>query len=178
MTGARLHTHSRGAARVLLAALTLASGFDPSRVLAAQSLELELATLNGNAFVKISDFPDRAVLINVWGTECPPCIEETPLLNAQSRIYPNMQFVGIGTDDRISSLRFAGRFHVGYPELQAPKDPGGLLRRLGDLDGALPFTVVLDVRHRICAQRMGEVDAQWIAAAAQKCAGPPVKIIS
>jgi len=154
---------------IVLVALALASGFAPSRASAADSLEFKLATLDGHAFVKLSEFPHRPVLINVWGTECPPCMKETPLLNAQSQIYTNVQFLGIGTDDRISSLLFARRYHVSYPQLQAPKDPNGLLRKLGDPHGALPFTVVLDTQHRICAQRMGEVDAQWIAAAVHEC---------
>ena len=154
---------------VLLAVLALASGFAPGRALAADSLGFTLATLDGHAFVRLSDFPNRLVLINVWGTECPPCMKETPLLNAQSQIYRNVQFLGIGTDDRISSLLFASRYHVSYPQLQAPKDPDGLLRKLGDPHGALPFTVVLDTQHRICAQRMGEVDAQWIATAVRDC---------
>jgi thiol-disulfide isomerase/thioredoxin len=167
-----LQEHSKGAGWALLTAVVLASGFDPSRALAADRLEFELATLNGNAFVKIADFPNRAVLINIWGTECPPCVKETPLLNAQSQIYKNVQFLGIATDDRMSSLRFASRFNVRYPQLQAPKDPSGLLRRLGDPHGALPFTVVLDSQHRICAQRLGEVDAGWIAAAVRQCSAP------
>jgi len=132
-------------------------------------MEFELATLDGSAFIKLDDFANRPILINVWGTECPPCVKETPLLNAQSQIYKNVQFLGIGTDDRISSLRFANRFHVRYPELQAPKNPSGLLRKLGDTVGALPFTVVLDTEHRICASRLGGVDADWIASAVKQC---------
>jgi len=154
---------------ILLTMLALALGFAPSRAPAAESLEFTLATLDGHAFVRLSDFLNRLVLINVWGTECPPCMKETPLLNAQSKIYTNVQFLGIGTDDRISSLLFASRFHVSYPQLQAPKDPNGLLRELGDLHGALPFTVMLDTQHQICARRMGEVDAQWIATAVRDC---------
>ena len=164
-----MHGHSRGAGRTVLTVLALASGLDPSHACAAERLEFELATLGGNAFVKIADFPNRAVLINVWGTECPPCIQETPLLSAQSQIYTNVQFLGIATDDRISSLRFATRFHVRYPQLQAPKNPTGLLRRLGDSKGALPFTVVLDAEHRICASHLGEVDAEWIRSAMKAC---------
>jgi len=72
----------------------------------------------------------------------------------------------------MSSLRFASRFNVRYPQLQAPKDPSGLLLRLGDPHGALPFTVVLDSQHRICIQRLGEVDAGWIAAAVRQCSAP------
>jgi len=152
-----------------LAGAFLVNGLAPTAV-AADRLEIELATLNGSAFVKLDDFANRAILINVWGTECPPCVEETPLLNAQSQIYTNVQFLGIGTDDRISSLRFANRFHVRYPELRVPQDPGGLLRRLGDSNGALPFTVVLDTQHRICARRLGAVDAEWIRSAVKACA--------
>jgi thiol-disulfide isomerase/thioredoxin len=165
-----LHPHSRGAAWSVLTALALACGLDPSRASAPERLQFELATLDGKAFVKISDFPNRAVLINIWGTECPPCVEETPLLNAQSRIYTKVQFLGIATDARISSLRFARRFQVRYPQLQAPMNPSGLLRRLGDSGGALPFTVVLDTEHRICASRLGEVDAKWIGSVVQACA--------
>ena len=165
-----MQEHTRSAACTVLTVLALASGFDPSRVWAADRLEFELPTLNGHAFVKISDFPHRAVLINLWGTECPPCIQETPLLDAQSRIHTDVQFLGIATDDRIASLRFASRFHVRYLQLQAPKNPSGLLRRLGDAKGALPFTVVLDTEHRICASHLGEVDAEWITSAVKACA--------
>lgn len=159
-----------GLVRALPLVLALAAGADPGRALAADSLGFTLATLDGHAFVRVSDFPDRPVLINVWGTECPPCMRETPLLNAQARVYPNVQFLGIGTDDRMSSLLFARRYRVSYPQLQAPTNPAGLLRKLGDPHGALPFTVMLDARHRICAQHLGEVDAQWIAAAVHECA--------
>lgn len=165
-----MRRRTRGMGWILPTVLALASACDPGRALAAGSLGFTLATLDGHAFVRVSDFPGRPVLINIWGTECPPCMRETPLLSAQARIYPNVQFLGIGTDDRMSSLLFARRYHVSYPQLQAPVNPDGLLRKLGDPHGALPFTVMLDARHRICAQRMGEVDAQWIAAAVHECA--------
>jgi len=169
MVEATVHNRISSIAAFALAGAFLASAFAPTPVFAAERMEFQLATLNGTAFVKLDDFVNRAILINVWGTECPPCVKETPLLNAQSQIYTNVQFLGIGTDDRMSSLRFANRFQVHYPQLQAPKDPSGLLRRLGDLHGALPFTVVLDTEHRMCASRLGEVNAEWIAAAVKKC---------
>lgn len=162
--------HLRDSIRIWLTLLAFAAGCGAGRALAADSLGFTLATLDGRAFVRVSDFPDRAVLINVWGTECPPCMKETPLLNAQARIHTNVQFLGIGTDDRMSSLLFARRYHVSYPQLQAPTNPNGLLRKLGDPHGALPFTVVLDARHRICARHLGEVDVQWIDAAVHECA--------
>jgi len=131
-------------------------------------MELELATLDGSAFVRLSDFPGRAVLINVWDTECPGCVKETALLNAQARMHPQVQFLGIATGDRRASIRFTSQFQVPYPQLQAPKDPAGLLRRLGDPHQGLPFTLLLDAGHRICASRLGEVDAHWIDVALKK----------
>jgi thiol-disulfide isomerase/thioredoxin len=131
-------------------------------------MELQLATLDGSAFLKLSDFPGKAVLINIWDTECPACVKETPFLNAQSRIYPQVQFLGIATGDRVTSLRFSRQFHVGYPQLQSPHDPSGLLRRLGDPHQGLPFTVMLEAGHTVCASRLGAVDAAWIADAVRK----------
>jgi len=153
-----------------LAGALLGSALAPAPAAAAGRMEFELPTLSGRDFIKLDDFAGRPVLINVWGTECPPCIIETPLLSAQSQTHKNVQFLGVGADERMASLRFINRFHVQYPQLQAPKDPSGLLRRLGDLDGALPFTVVLDTQHRICASRRGAVDAVWIGNAVSKCA--------
>lgn len=167
-----MHHHVSRVGAFALAGALLACGFAPTPAVAADKMEFELATLNGGKFVRLDEFAGRPILINVWGTECPPCVQETPLLNAQSQVYTNVQFVGIATDDRISSLRFADTFHIQYPQLQAPKDPTGLLRRLGDTHGALPFTVVLDTEHRICASRLGEVDAEWIAAAVSQCSAP------
>lgn len=164
--------HSRFG-KAWLSALTgalFAVGVAPAVATAANTLKFELATLDGRAFVKLDDFADRAILINLWGTECPPCIQETPLLAAQSHIYSNVQFLGIATDGRIASLRFTSRAHVSYPQLQAPTNPAGLLRRLGDLGGALPFTVVLDKKHRICTSHLGAVDADWIGNAVRMCA--------
>jgi hypothetical protein len=36
--------------------------------------------------------------------------------------------------------------------------------------GALPYTVVLNGGHQICATRLGELDAAWLAAAMVDCA--------
>lgn len=165
-----MQNHVGIVAAFALATAFLAGVFAPTAGVAADRLEFELATLDGDRFVKLDDFAGRPMLINVWGTECPPCIIETPLLSAQSQIYPKVQFLGIGADDRIASLLFINRLHIRYPQLQAPKNSSGLLRRLGDSQGALPFTVVLDAGHRICAKRQGAVDAAWILGAMNTCA--------
>ena len=153
--------------RLACAAIFICAGRSAGAVAPGQ-IDLHLATLDGSAFVRLSDFPDRAILINIWDTECPACVKETAFLNAQARIYPQVQFLGIATGERIASIRFSRQFHVSYPQLQAPHDPSGLLRRLGDPRQGLPFTVMLDAGHRVCATRLGAVDANWMADAVRK----------
>lgn len=132
----------------------------------------ELPLLDGSKFVRAADFSGRPLLVNFWASECPPCVNEMPLLAAQAARHPAAQFIGVAVDGRARALRFLwGRPSV-YPQLEAPRQPEVLLRRFGNLQAALPFTVVLDPAQRICASRQGEVDARWISAALAACAAP------
>lgn len=133
-------------------------------------LKLQLPMLDGSRFVQLSDFADRVVVLNFWGSECPPCVRELPLLAALSRQHPNVQFLGIATDPRELAKRFVSQFHPDYPQLIAINRPEILMRRLGNSSGGLPYTVVLDANHGLCASHLGEVDQAWLASALSGCA--------
>lgn len=136
---------------------------------APPAMTLELPKLDGSAFVRLDSYAGRPVLLNFWGSECPPCIAELPLLFAQAPRHPGLQFLGIAVDQRAAATGFLARLQPTYPQLIASTQPEVLMRRFGNKAGALPFTVVVDARHEVCASRLGEVDAAWIAAAAQTC---------
>ena len=159
------------AARMLWAVVAAASCGLP--VAAAPAMGLELPMLDGTTFVTLDDYAGRPVLLNFWGSECPPCLAELPLLFAQAPRHPQLQFLGIAVDQRPAAARFLARLQPSYPQLVASTRPEVLLRRFGNKAGALPYTVVLDGRHEVCASRLGEVDAAWIAAAAQTCGTAP-----
>jgi thiol-disulfide isomerase/thioredoxin len=144
-------------------------------VAAPPALTLELPKLDGTAFVRLDDYAGRPVLLNFWGSECPPCIAELPLLFAQAPRHPGLQFLGIAVDQRAAASRFLSRLQPTYPQLVASTQPEVLLRRFGNKAGALPFTVVVDTRREVCASRLGDVDAAWIAAAAQACGAAPAR---
>ena len=138
-------------------------------------MDLELAALDGAQFVRLSShagLAGRPVLINFWGSECPPCIREMPLLNAQAQLHPQIAFIGIAVDDRQHALRYAQQQGMTYLQLAAPSQPGALLQRFGDRINALPYTVMLDASHRICEAHLGEVDAAWLLEAASACSHP------
>lgn len=136
-------------------------------------MQLELPTLDGERFVRLDDFAGQAMLLNFWGSECPPCVREMPLLFAHAGRTPGLSFLGIAVDTRDDALRFLGSRRVPYPQLLASTHPEVVMRRFGNKIGALPFTVVLNRRHQICTSKLGEVDAAWLDAAARACADTP-----
>lgn len=165
--------HFVSALRVMAAlGMTAVCGWS---VAAPPAMALDLPKLDGTAFVRLDDYAGRPVLLNFWGSECPPCIAELPTLFAQAQRHPGLQFLGIAVDQRAAATRFLARFQPTYPQLVASTQPEVLMRRFGNKGGALPFTVVVDARHEVCASRLGEVDAAWIAAAAQACGAVPAR---
>jgi thiol-disulfide isomerase/thioredoxin len=161
----------RGTA-ILLAAL-LGMGSTHAQV-PAPAMSFELPALDGSKFVQLADYFGRPVLLNFWASECPPCISEMPMLQAQALRYPGMQFLGIAVDQHALASRFLARVPQTYPQLIAATQPEVLMRRFGNQRGALPYTVVLSAGHQVCASRIGEVDATWIAAMAANCSGVPL----
>ncbi len=133
-------------------------------------MAFELPRLDASRFVTLNEFSGRPVLVNFWGSDCPPCVHEMPLLDAQRQQHPALQFIGVAVDERNQALAFVQRHPVGLLQLLAPLQPEALLRRFGNRLGVLPYTVVLDAGHRICKAQAGEIDAAWIDTAVHACA--------
>ena len=165
--------HSFGALAIL--ACLLWAGGGAARA-APPPMSLQLPLLDGTRFVRLSDFADRAVVLNFWGSECPPCVREMPLLASLSRQYTAVQFLGVATDSRELAMRFVDRFRPAYLQLLAVNRADVLMRRFGNTTGGLPYTVVLTPSHQLCATHVGEVDASWIAGAISRCVETHVSI--
>ena len=72
----------------------------------------------------LSDFHGKVVVLNFWGTWCPPCIEETPALNQlQKHIEArNALILGVAADDDIAAYeKFLKDQGVNFPTY---RDPG------------------------------------------------------
>jgi peroxiredoxin len=135
------------------------------------TMRLELARLDGSAFVRLSDFAGKVVVLNFWRSDCPPCGAEMPVLSEFSQANTDIPVIGIATEEASRARRFVERQRISTLQLSAPAQSQGLLRRFGNTKGALPYTVVLDEQHKICLAKVGAVDTQWLKTALGRCSG-------
>ena len=104
--------------------------------------------------LKVSDFADKVVVINIWGTWCGPCRAESAELQQvyQQTAASGVQVLGIDVRDepRSAPQDFLRDRGLTYPSIY---DPSG--RTLLDLSGyprnTVPSTIVLDRQHRVAA---------------------------
>lgn len=125
-------------------------------------VQLRGTTLQGTQF-DLRDHRGEVVVVNVWGSWCPPCIREAPELQSvwERSKDRGVQFVGIDfQDNRAAALAHERRFGVTYPSLQ--DEAGRLLLSLrGTLPPqAVPSTLVLDRRGRVAARVLGPLPAE------------------
>lgn len=120
-------------------------------------------------------FPDRfkgkPLLINVWASWCAPCIEEMPeLARFAARHADNgPQVVGLALDTPDAVLDFLGNVPVYYPIVIETPGPADASVKLGNTQGLLPYSVLVDAQGRIVKQKLGpfkagEIEA-WVATA-------------
>ena len=123
-------------------------------------VEVRGRTLEGRSF-NLADHRGQVVVVNVWGSWCPPCIAEAPGLERfyRSTRGKDVTFVGIDTRDQPAAARaHQRRFHVGYPSLD-DQEGRALLAFRGTLPPvAIPSTLVLDREGRVAARVLGQVD--------------------
>lgn len=113
--------------------------------------ELSGPKLVGEGTIGLSDFADKVVVLNFWGSWCPPCrAEAEDLRRAALALEPDgVQFLGIDIrDTRQAGADFQASFKVPYPSIFDPS-MRTLLALRGYPSNAIPSTIVLDRKHRV-----------------------------
>jgi peroxiredoxin len=95
----------------------------------------------------------KIVVLNFWGTWCPPCRVETPQFDRVYRKihHRGVNFLGIDVkDSRGNAKSFVHENDISYPIIYDHPDETAL--RLGDMPtNAMPFTVLIDRSGRVAA---------------------------
>ena len=122
-------------------------------------VDLHGTTLDGTAWSSV-DVRGKVLVVNVWGSWCPPCVAESGDLQkawdeVQAAGQP-VQFVGIDfREDAARGAAFVRTRKVTYPSLT--DESGVLILALQGKAPTIPTTLVLDTQGRIAARVGGAV---------------------
>ena len=99
----------------------------------------------------------KPVLLNFWGTWCPPCVKEMPELDrfAKQLAPLGWQVVGLAVDKAQAVRDFLARSPVSYSIGLAGFEGAELSRQLGNSQAGLPFTVAFDARGQVTHRKAG-----------------------
>lgn len=135
-----------------------------------------------NKTISLSDYAGKVVVINFWGSWCPPCREEQAGLSLIARNLADhgVQFLGIDLKEPSQS---AGQdFHrskkVPYPSIYDPT-MRTILSLRGYPSGSIPSIIVLDRQHRVAQiwlfsadEQIGQMKSRIAAIAAEQTTAP------
>ena len=95
---------------------------------------------------RFSDWRGAVRMVNFWGTWCPPCVHEIPMLIALQESFreDGLQIIGVAVDDPADAFAMAKELGMNYPTMADSRRSIDLLRAYGNRTGALPFTAFVD----------------------------------
>jgi cytochrome c biogenesis protein CcmG/thiol:disulfide interchange protein DsbE len=101
----------------------------------------EFTVNDGTTSVDLAQLRGKVVVLNLWATWCPPCIEELPSLLEMQRQLPNITVVAISEDqDADAYHRFLSRHPLDFTTV---RDPSMHVNRLYGT-AQIPETYVID----------------------------------
>ncbi len=130
--------------------------------------DVEFQPLDGGR-ASLADYAGELVVLNFWGTWCPPCRREIPeLVLLQEALEGHGTVIGVAVASRRSEIRdFIEEFGVNYPIWLSDPQTG-----LAHFDAAgYPFTILIDTSGVIRRQYLGAQSVEWLAADIERLTG-------
>jgi peroxiredoxin len=130
----------------------------------AEAPDLSGKTIDGGP-LDVADYRGKVVVLNVWGSWCPPCRAEAPSFEKvfQDLKGQGVQFVGINTrDTSVTPARaFEKEQGVTFPSLYDPTGKLMLRFKKGTLNlQTIPSTLVLDREGGIAARSLAPLSEE------------------
>ena len=139
--------------------------------------EVSGLTIDGEP-VALSDHAGKIVVVNVWGSWCPPCRAEAPDLVRAANQLPDDQvaFLGINSRDlsKAAARAFVRRYDVPYPSIYDQKGRTLLAFRGTLTPNSIPSTVIVDAEGRVAASVLGEVSTSTLVGLVEEVSSRPV----
>lgn len=159
LVGAGAAALAAGAAWRLRGSTSLATTASPQAPLDAGATafwQMSFPTPDGGS-VAAASLRGQPLLLNFWGTWCPPCVKEMPDLDrfAKEHAAQGWRVLGLAVDNPKAVRDFLTRTPVGYTIGLAGFEGSDLAQKLGNGSGGqggLPFTVAFD-RHGAISHR-------------------------
>ena len=126
-------------------------------------IRVQGTTLEGAPFDS-GTYRGKVIVINTWGSWCPPCNAEAPALQRiwESTRERGVQFVGIDLRESAATGRaFQRKYGVTYPSLT---DGTSIVPQLKGKAASTPTTLLLDGQGRLAARVSGQVDESTLRA--------------
>lgn len=124
--------------------------------------DFSLPNLDGS-IVSLSDYKDKVVLLNIWATWCPSCVEEMP---SMEKLYQKLngegfEILAVSIDASGAEVvrPFMKKHSLSFPALI---DPNGTIRSLY-LTIGIPESIIIDKEGFIVDKVIGPRD--WDSAA-------------
>jgi len=102
----------------------------------------------------------KVLVVNFWGSWCPPCVEEMPELEKLQWEFSgqNVLFVGIAIDSPSNVREFLKKTPVSYPIAMGGMNGSQIYKALGNTQSALPYTVLISPSGKILDSKLGKIN--------------------
>jgi len=106
----------------------------------------------------LSQYKGKVAVVYFFATWCVPCHLETPKLVKLYNTFKqdDMVVIGIALDNADKVRAFSKKYDVDYPVVYGGREAVQLGRDLGNDQGAIPFTVVIDKSGKIVETIKGD----------------------
>ncbi len=132
----------------------------------AKVIDFTLMDVTGKP-VKLKDYRDKFVLLNIWATWCGPCRYEIPDLIRLRKRYKDKDFEIIGivvSSPEKNVIKMIDEFGIDYPVVWGTREA---LQQFGPIN-AIPRTFLLNKEGQIVEDIVGSRDFKFFNAMLQK----------
>jgi thiol-disulfide isomerase/thioredoxin len=114
----------------------------------------------------LAQWKGKVLVVNFWGTWCPPCREEIPefIRYQKQHAKDGVLFVGIAIDQKNKVQAYAKEIGMNYPSLLGDLAGIDLAKRIGNTTGGLPYTVIVDRNGKVQTVHVGKMNFEMLEA--------------